>query len=462
MMERIHRGQWLRRDLLVRLMLPLLAIVAATAAFGAFTAHRVTERVFDRWLLDAARSVGALVRFEQDRASLDLPPAALTVLLYDDVDHIYFSVVQADRLLAGRRDIPATGEHESTYRQGRAYDARFDEQQVRVARVDLVDGIGHGATVLVAETQLKRQRAAQELLSILWPMVALVLAAAAAIILAVRRTVRPLELIAARWSERSQASLQPISDDDVPRELRPFTTALNDLLARIRAMLARERQFSATAAHQLRTPLTRLQLGLARAAQAPDIFEARKVIGELSNATQRTARLAQQLLTLGRLDPEARGDLDFCEANLVTLVQDVGVAHADEAIRKQLDIELAAASQVVLARVQPDLMAEALGNLLDNAIRYTPAGGRVLIKVMDNPPRVQVADSGPGIPEDERQAAFEPFVRGRSTAGEGSGLGLAIVRDIAALHGAAVSLSNSDWGGLSVTVTFASKGDQNQ
>src|SRR5450755_381310 len=99
-MRRRSQDQWLRRDLLLRLMLPLLAIVVATAALGAYTAHRLTDRVFDGWLLDAAHSVGALVRFEQGRTALDLPPAAEAILLYDDVDRTYFSVLQGDRLLA--------------------------------------------------------------------------------------------------------------------------------------------------------------------------------------------------------------------------------------------------------------------------------------------------------------------------------------------------------------------------
>ena len=167
-------------------------------------------------------------------------------------------------------------------------------------------GAAPTVTVLVAETGLKRERSAQELIALMWPMVALLLAAGLSILLAVRGAVRPLQLIASRWSERSQVSLQPISDDDVPRELLPFTAALNDLLARIRGLLARERQFAAIAAHQLRTPLAGLQLGLSRAAKAADIDQARQVIGELSQATERTARIVQQLLALGRIDPEHR------------------------------------------------------------------------------------------------------------------------------------------------------------
>ena len=454
-MGRARPSRWLKRDLLLRLMLPLLIIVVATAALGAYTAQRLTDRVFDRWLLDAARSVASLVRFEQGQAMLDLPPIAQTILLFDDNDRTYFSVTQGERLLAGRKGIPRSGTGEVTYPRGQAYEAQFDRQLVRIARIDLDEVGTEPVAVIVAETQVKRQRSAQELAVVVWLMVALVVAAALAIVLAVRRTVRPLETIASRWNERSHASLEPIGDEDVPRELLPFTTALNDLLARIRQILARERQFAATAAHQLRTPLAGLQLGLARAATAPDIEEARVVIDELSHATRRTARLVQQLLALGRLDPEASGDLDFRSHDLVALAQDVGAAHADQALAKGVDLELLAASSPVLATMIPDLIAEALGNLIDNAIRYTPAGGSVLIEVLADPVLVRVSDSGPGIDDGERESVFERFVRGRSATGEGSGLGLAIVSDIARLHDAAVTLADSPWGGTSVTIAFA-------
>jgi two-component system sensor histidine kinase TctE len=452
---RIH---WLGRELVLRLMLPLLAIVVATGALGTYTAQRLTDRVFDRWLLDAAHSLAQLVRFEGHQARIDLPPAAEAMLAYDDADRTYFSVAQGTRLLAGRAGIPVQGSREAQYRRGRAFNAVVQGQRMRVAAVDVEDAAGNVATVLVAETLQKRERTEEDLEAMLWPLAALVLAAAAAIMVAVRRTVQPLQSIAARWNARSHASLEPIEVDEVPRELMPFATALNDLLARIRAMLARERQFAATAAHQLRTPLAGLQLGLARAAEAPDLASARAVLRELNETTQRNARLVQQLLALGRLDPETRGDLSVVETDLVVLAQDVGGAVADLALGKRIELELAAPEQPVMVRVHPELMAEALGNLLDNAIRYTPAGGRVLVQIQSDPPGVSICDSGPGIPDDEREAVFQRFVRGRAAPGDGSGLGLAIVRDIAALHGATVALADSPLGGTCVRLRFSGAG----
>ena len=402
-------GRWLTLDLLLRLMLPLLVIVVATAALGTYTAQRLTGRVYDRWLLDAARSVAEQVRFDEGRATLSLPQVAESILLFDENDRTHYSVSQGTRLVAGTAGIPLDGGDEWRSPPGAAYDATFAGEAVRVARVSVGAPAAPPVTVLVAETRHKRARSAQELVAVLWPMLALVAAAGLAIVLAVRGAVRPLQAIASRWNERSQRSLQPIDDADVPRELRPFTAALNDLLARIRALLARERQFAATAAHQLRTPLAGLQLGLARAARANDLEEARAVVAELSQSTERMTRIVQQLLALGRIDPEHRVDLGFVVADLVTLAEDVGAPFADHALAKHIDLELVAPVRPVMASVVPDLLAEALANVLDNALRYTPRGGRIVIDVLAGPPRLRVSDTGPGIRRRRARVGLRPL-----------------------------------------------------
>jgi two-component system sensor histidine kinase TctE len=452
------RPRWLRRELLVRLMLPLLAIVALAGMLGASTAQRLTDRVFDRWLLDSARSLADQVRFVDRRAQLELPQVAHAMLAYDEVDRVDYGIEQDGRLLLGRAGIPHAGERELAYPSGRAYDAVFDGRAVRVAAVEVdvsVDGGSHGHTiVLMAETTLKRQETQRQVLAMLLPMVLLLAGAAFAIDYALRSALRPLNVIAERWNHLSHSSLEPIGVDEVPRELLPFAGALNDLLRRIRAMLERERQFVTTVAHQLRTPLAGLRLGLARAAEAPDLPTSRQLLGELDRSTQRTARLLQQLLAIGRLDPEVRGDLDYVATDLVALAHDVGATYMESALDRHIDLELQAPDGPVRATVQPVLMSEALGNLLDNALRYTPRGGRVQIEFDPVGPAIQISDSGPGIAADERERVFDRMVRGRTAEGEGSGLGLSIVRDIAALHDATVTLDTGPLGGTRVTLRF--------
>ena len=147
--------------------------------------------------------------------------------------------------------------------------------------------------------------------------------------------------------------------------------------------------------------------------------------------------------------------MNFVDCDLVAIAEDVGSACADRALAKNVDLELVAVDRPVSARVVPDLIAELLANLLDNALCYTPPAGRILVEVHANPVTIRVSDSGPGIAEDEREAVFDRFVRGRTARGDGSGLGLAIVHEIAVLHDASVALTDSAWGGTSVTIGFA-------
>ncbi len=447
----------LLRPLLQRLMAPLLVIVAATGALGLASAQWLTDRTFDHWLLDAAQALARQVQFEAGSAQLQLGDDARAILAYDVVDRIYFGVVQGGRHVAGQPGIPAQGMRSTQHSGGSTYDAAYDSRRVRVAAVSVANPGGEPATVLVAETTFKRDGARHDLQWMLLPLTLLVLTAALAIVLALRRTLLPLQAIAQRWNALSQASLQAISLDDVPRELLPFATALNDLLARIAQMLARERRFSANAAHQIRTPLAGLQLGLSRAAEAADLASARAVIAELQATTQRSARLLQQLLVLGRLDPEAAHDLDHEPTDLVALAHDVGATEIDAALARQIDLELVAPAQPVRIAAQPDLLGEALANLVDNALRYTPAGGKVMISVEAEPPVLRVDDSGPGIAPNEREAVQERFVRGQHGRlhAQGSGLGLAIVREIADLHGAALVIGSSPLGGAQVALRFA-------
>ena len=446
--------RWLQRELLGRLLGPVLLIILVTGAVTALVAHEVVEAVFDRWLLDAAHSLAAQVRYEGPRAVVELSPQAEAMLRYDAVDRVSYEVLQAGRHVTGDVQLPQHGDDEDRFRDGEwAYDARLRDKLVRIAAVQ-VPGPVASTLVLVAETQAKRDDATRSLLVVLAPVVALVLLAAGAVALAVRRTVQPLERMAAVWNERSHASLDPMPTQDVPRELRPFALALNDLLGRVRELVLRERHFASTAAPQLRTPLAGLPLGIARAAQCPDLASTRMALRGLEAATQHTARLLQQLLLLARLDPEGRGSIALAPVDLVALGREVGEAYMDAAMERDIALELAPERPQVIVRGEVDLLREALGNLVDNAIRYTPPGGRIVVAISQEPPCISVSDSGPGIRPEERARVFERFVRGEGTVGEGSGLGLAIVREIAALHGGEVQLESPVAAGARFVLRF--------
>jgi two-component system sensor histidine kinase TctE len=451
-----RRRPVLHRQLALRLMIPLVLIVGGVGAAGLYSAGTETATVFDRWLLDAAVSLADQVRSgEGGRANaVDLPEAARTMLAYDEVDRTWFSVEDDGRLLIGSAGLPRTGSDATAYEDGRAFDATYAGVPVRVAAVRApCAGCGH-VVVRVAETMLKRQRANRVVQWLLIPLGLMLVITCSAIVLAVRRTVRPLEALAAQWNRQSHASLRAIPEDDLPQELAPFATALNDLLARIRAILVRERSFAAAAAHQLRTPLTALRLGMARARQSPDLPTAIGVLDELAGVMEHTGRLVQQLLLLGRLDPESGGDIDRAPVDLRDVARDVCNLFAEAALEHDVDLELQAGEVAVVVEAQADLLVEALANLIDNAMKAAGPRGRVLVAVLVTPTGLRVCDSGPGIAPSERRAIFERYVRGAKARWQGTGLGLAIVRDIATLQGARVRVSDGALGGACFDIVF--------
>jgi len=446
----------LYRQLALRLMIPLVLIVAVVGGIGLLSTGAETATVFDRWLLDAAVSLADQVRSGNGGGAnaVDLPEAARTMLAYDEIDHTWFSVEDRGRVLVGSAGIPSSGRNTAVYNDGRAYDAFYEGTEVRVAAVPAPCAGCEHIVVLVAETMLKRQRASRVVQWLLFPLALMLVVTCSAIYLAVRSTVRPLESLAASWRRQVHVSLAPISEDELPYELAPFATALNELMSRIRDILVRERTFAAAAAHQLRTPLTALRLGMERARNSPDIESARAVLDELSQVTEHTGRLVQQLMLLSRLDPEGGGDIDQVPVDLRDVARDVCGLFAEVALEQHLDLELQLPSAPVVVTAQSDLLVEALANLIDNAMKASGRKGQVLVAVIESPPGLRVCDSGPGIKPSERALIFERYTRGARPRWEGTGLGLAIVQDVAMLHRATVGVTDGELGGACFTFEF--------
>ena len=229
----------LYRQLTVRLLLPMLVVVAGSGVLGVYATTRLTSEVFDRWLLDAAVSLAQQVSSEAGNVKVDMPRSSQSMLAYDEIDRTFFAVEQHGKVLLGWEGIPFRGSHAVTYPSGEAFDATIGGRGVRVASVHPTCAGCADVTVLVAETRLKRDRVERSMVWIFSPIVLLLIATTLAIFMTVRRTVQPLETLAARWNRESHESLRPIPAGDLPRELTPFSTALNDLLARIRDMMAR-------------------------------------------------------------------------------------------------------------------------------------------------------------------------------------------------------------------------------
>jgi two-component system OmpR family sensor kinase len=273
----------------------------------------------------------------------------------------------------------------------------------------------------------------------------------------VGRALQPLSRISAALRARSPSALQPLPHHELPDELIPMVGSLNDLLGRLQHALEAQRQFVADAAHELRTPLTAVQLQLQLLKRAGNEEEHAAALERLERGVQRSTHLVRQLLTLARQDPQAP-PADPSPVDLDRLAHEVVRDYEALAQRKGLSLSLESSGPIELLADREGLRAM-LGNLVDNAIRYTPAAGRVTVTVR---PRgggllVEVEDTGPGIPADQRDRVFDRFYRAPSLDGadEGSGLGLAIVRRVADRHRAAIKLDSGQGGkGLRVSVYF--------
>jgi len=317
----------------------------------------------------------------------------------------------------------------------------------------LVQGT-HALQVAQAEDE-REAIATKTALRTLLPFIVLIPLFGLMIWYAVGRGLRPLFAMSQAVAKRQPDALAPLSERNLPQELQPLAGSLNALLGRLDSALGAQRRFTADAAHELRTPLAALKLQLDVARRAGDQPARVAAYDDLNAGVERASHLVDQLLTLARIEPEALATRAV-DCDLAAIAKEAIVARGALAAEKHIDLGLAreAAAHV---RGDPASLAILLSNLLDNALRYTPAGGKidVAIDADDGSAVLTVADNGPGIPMDERERVFDRFFRGADNRELGSGLGLSIVKRIADAHHAAIELGAPEEGsGLVVTVRF--------
>ena len=274
----------------------------------------------------------------------------------------------------------------------------------------------------------------------------------------ITRSLRPLQRLATQVRARDAAALAPLPEHELPAEAAPLVQSLNALLARLGQALDSQRAFVADAAHELRSPLTALKLQAQGVRRAPDDASRQAAIDALVTGVDRAARLVEQLLALARSEPGAP-PVAHAPVALAPLLQTLLADLAPLAESRNIQLSLDAPGDPQASTVAGDAAALAIlaRNLIDNALRYTPPGGEVLVSVVQRSEcmLLRVEDSGPGIPTAERDRVFDRFVRGAQNGGNsGSGLGLAIVRAIAERHGAHVTLADAALGGLRVEVAL--------
>ena len=308
----------------------------------------------------------------------------------------------------------------------------------------------------VAQSQDERDAiATQTALRTLIPVLGFIPLFGALIWFGVGRGLAPLDTMSRAVAKRRPDAMAPLNERDMPEELRPLAASLNDLLTRLDAALASQRRFTADAAHELRTPLAALKLQLDLARRARDVPARTAAYDDLDAGVSRALHLVDQLLTLARVEPEALA-ARATDVDLNTLAKEAIVSRAALAAAKGVDLGLAREVPAVV-RGDAATLATLLSNLLDNALRYTPSGGRVDVSLDREGDHtiLSVADTGPGIPKDERERVLDRFYRSATTAEPGSGLGLSIVKRIAEAHHATLEFDAPEQGtGLVVRVVF--------
>ena len=434
----------IRRTLLVWLLAGLAAIALAAGGVTYLAARREVGQLLDLQLKQLAYStrIDDLLRgrrpgFDAGRMPHDEGVTELVTQIWDrDGVLVYWSEPGAGL------PVPATQGYSTIHHNGRDW---------RV--YTLVQG-SHALQVAQAQDE-RAAIATQTALRTLVPFLALIPFFGVLVWVGVGRGLEPLDAMSKAVSKRRPDALGPLSERALPDELQPLAASLNGLLARLAGAIAAQRRFTADAAHELRTPLAalKLQLDLARRSGTPGGLAAS--LADLEAGVARASHVVEQLMTLARVEPEALA-LQKTRCDLVAIAKDAIVARAALAERKAIDLGLAHA-EAASVDGDPTALAILLSNLLDNALRYTPQGGRIDVSVTspEGVPVLQVADTGPGIPQAERERVFDRFYRGALADAPGSGLGLSIVKRIADAHGATIALDAPTTGsGLVVTVRF--------
>jgi two-component system OmpR family sensor kinase/two-component system sensor histidine kinase QseC len=425
----------------VRVLLALLGMLVVTAALlGVLTYRNVlaeTEALFDYQLRQMAFSL---------RDQGEIAPAQASTLADEELDFvvqiwtadgrvIYPPRLRDDlptRALLGLADVTVRG---STWR---TFSVASRDRVIQVAQ----------------PLQTRRRLAAGAALRSVAPLLVIAPAMALLVWWLAARTLAPLRRVAEGVRARDEQSLQPLPTAGLPDEVAPLVAALNGLLQRLGTSLGAQRAFVADAAHELRSPLTALKLQMQLLRRAPDDAARAAAVDALNDGIDRAARLVEQLLTLARAEPGAPlaafAPVDLGEVARTALAETVPFAqtrgttlalHAEAPVRVEGD----AAALTIMVR-----------NLVDNAVRYAPAGARVDVSVGEEGGAgwLRVDDSGPGIPADERARVFDRFYRHAPGNEAGTGLGLAIVRSMADRHHASVALADSPLDGLRVELRF--------
>jgi two-component system, OmpR family, sensor histidine kinase TctE len=470
-------------EILDWMLTPLLLLWPVSLALTWLVAQSIAGKPFDRALEFNVQALSQLMVVQNQRVVFNLPQPAREILRADDSDQVYYQVLGPhNEFLSGERDFPHPPEDETPQvADVRLRDDEFRGLDVRVAytwvKLDL-PGSPPPALVQVAETREKRSVLATEIIKgVMLPQFVILPLAVLLVWLALVRGIKPLSQLEERIRARKPDDLSPLDDKAVPLEVAPLVSSVNDLLTRLKDSISTQKRFLADAAHQLKTPLAglRMQADLAQR-EAFNAEELKLSLKQIGRSSIRATHTVNQLLALARAENSGQA-IARQPCDLARLTMEVVQDSVPRTMDKRIDLGYDGAQPGTLGvhlQGNPTLLKEMIRNLLDNAISYTPSSadhpGVITARVLADPFGqvlvLQVEDSGPGIPEGERELVFQPFYRALGTNVDGSGLGLPIVLEIARQHHAEVKVEDTRPGhtppGTRVSVRFMLGDDDRQ
>ncbi|KAA0087363.1 sensor histidine kinase [Paraburkholderia sp. T12-10] len=450
----LRRPRSLFGEILDWMLAPLLLLWPMSIAVTYLVAKTIANGPFDRGLETDAYVLARQIHPINGVATLTLPDAARDFLSGDNVDKVFYQVLGTrGELVAGVADMPLPPEDDRPQPGLVAFrDATLHGNDIRIAytTVEMSGANGQAPLVQVAETLDKRSALANDIIKgVILPQFVILPLAIVLVWFGLSRGLAPLTALQDNLRARRPDDLSPLEASSAPPEIEPLVTSFNELLTRLAQNIDLQKRFIADAAHQMKTPLAGLHMQAELALREDASPEVRRSLEQIATGADQAARLVTQLLALARAENRMSGQI-FTHVEVVQLARLAVRDWVRAALVKQMDLGYEGPTEPVYVDGNPVMLREMLSNIIDNAIRYTPTGGRITVRVSaqrevdraGGQAHIEVEDTGPGIALAERPKVVERFYRILGREGDGSGLGLAIVREIAAMHGGTLTLDD--------------------
>jgi len=442
----MQTGISLKQRLLTQALTTVILVWVVAAAVMYRDARKEFDEVLDAHLAQEAALLAVQAQHELKEIGTDDAP-----LLHKYARKVAFQIWEKGQILR-LHSANAPMQHLAKDKNGFS-DSAIDGQRWRV--FSFWDESGDYLIQVAEHTDVREKLASDIARNLLFPLLFLLPVLALLLWAAVTHGLRPLDKLAKEVEQRDPEMLTPLDERSAPREVLPLIERLNRLFVRIEAAMQNERRFTADAAHELRTPIAAIRAQAQVARGAVGDTERIRALDNAILGCDRATHLIGQLLTLARVDAL---NADTAESSRLKEIAAGEIASiVPDALSRGVRIELAECKDVVLLG-NSELLRILLRNLIDNAVRHTPRGTRVVVDIEHKlgAVRLSVRDDGPGVNEKELAELSGRFYRPADTLGSGSGLGLSIVKRIAEVHGATVDFisSGSNSRGLVVNVDF--------